>query len=704
MDLAVTLALVSAIFAFGLGVTVAIRERISIAPWAFFVGMTLLAAESVLGGMAVHGARPVEMVYWAEWKLVAMSLLPGTWLLFSASYSRGDARRSLTKWRWLVGAAFVMPVGLAVLSRRDLIVSVRQVPPMNHWILRLGWPGIVLSFLFLLSSVLVLMNLERTLRASAGTMRWRIKFMIVGLGILFVVRAYTSSQNLLFGMVDLSWGSVDSGALLLAALLILRSLLRAGHFDVTVYPSHSVLYNSLTVLLAGIYLFIVGVFAKVVTFLGGDATFTLKAFVILLALVLLTVLLLSERVRLLTKRFVSRHLQRPSHDYRLVWRKFTEGTASRFDQTELCRATVKLIAEIFQALSVTIWLVDDTRERLTFAASTSLSDTTGTNLSPQGTEVVEVVRVLLEQAVPMDIDTSKERWAALLRHWHPHEFRKGGNRIVVPMISNGELLGLITLGDRVGGVPFSQQDFDLLKCLGDQAAASLRNVQLSQKLLQARELEAFQTISVFFIHDLKNTASTLNLMLCNLPIHFDKPAFREDALRGISKTVDHINQLIERLSLLRHELEMHPMESDLNELVSQAVTGWAQTGDVDLVQNLHPLPRLYLDREQILKVVTNLVLNATQAVSGKGRVCIETTHRNGWVVLAVTDNGCGMSAEFRNRSLFRPFQTTKKKGLGIGVFQSKMIVEAHGGRIEVESELGKGTTFRVLLPVQRPGE
>jgi signal transduction histidine kinase len=150
-------------------------------------------------------------------------------------------------------------------------------------------------------------------------------------------------------------------------------------------------------------------------------------------------------------------------------------------------------------------------------------------------------------------------------------------------------------------------------------------------------------------------------------------------------------------------MEMQPTESDLNEVVSQAVTGWVNTGDVDLVQDLHPLPRVYLDREQILKVVTNLVLNATQAISGKGRVCIETTHRNGWVVLAVADNGCGMSDEFRNRSLFRPFQTTKKKGLGIGVFQSKMIVEAHGGRIEVESEPGKGATFRVLLPIQRPG-
>ena len=64
----------------------------------------------------------------------------------------------------------------------------------------------------------------------------------------------------------------------------------------------------------------------------------------------------------------------------------------------------------------------------------------------------------------------------------------------------------------------------------------------------------------------------------------------------------------------------------------------------------------------------------------------------------VADNGCGMAPEFLRGSLFRPFQTTKKEGFGIGMFQSKMIVEAHGGRVEVESQLNRGTTFRVLLP------
>jgi signal transduction histidine kinase len=88
------------------------------------------------------------------------------------------------------------------------------------------------------------------------------------------------------------------------------------------------------------------------------------------------------------------------------------------------------------------------------------------------------------------------------------------------------------------------------------------------------------------------------------------------------------------------------------------------------------------------------------AASGLGDAFppLATGQRDGWVVLAVSDNGCGMSEAFMERSLFQPFHTTKQQGLGIGLFHSKMIVEAHRGKIEVESEEGKGSTFRVLLP------
>ena len=700
MNIASILAFAGALLSGALAFMVGWRERGSVAHRSFAAGMAVLAAESIFNGLSLDTTSPEDMVYWQNWGLMSLSMLPGIWLLFSLSYGRGNYREFLNRWRFFLILAFLMPMGLVVLFQRKLIVSANQ-NIAGHWIFALGIPGIVLNLLFLLGAVLVLINLERTFRASVGTMRWRMKFMVLGLGVLFVVRSCIGSQVLLFHALDLSWQTVNSCALLVACLLILRSLFRAGHFDMDVYPSHSVLQGSFTALLAGVYLLIIGVFAKVVTFGGGDAAFTLKAFVILVGLVLLTILLLSDRVRLHTSRFISRHFQRPLYDYRTVWRKFTEGTASCVRQKELCEAAVKLTTDVFQVLSVTIWLVDENKEHLVFAASTSLSEVRADALNLKKHDAVGVITALQKHPEPIDIDSSKEQWAATLRLCHPDEFHKDGNRVCVPMIVGGEILGLMILGDRVGGVAFSWQDFDLLKCVGDQIAASLVNARLSHKLLQAKELEAFQTMSAFFVHDLKNAATTLNLMLQNLPVHFDDPAFREDALRSTSKTVAHINHLINRLSLLRHELNSKPVASDLNALVAKSLSDLEKAPGVNLVKDLQPLPQILLDQEQFLKVITNLVLNAKEAVSQNGQIHIGTKQSNGWAVLSVSDDGCGMNPEFLNRSLFRPFQTTKKNGLGIGMFQSKMIVEAHKGRIEVESDPGKGTTFRIYLPLQK---
>ena len=702
MNIADMLGFGSALLCGVMAVIVAWNERRSIAHWAFVAGMAALAVESVLYVLTANAAMPADMVFWQKWKFFIMSFEPGIWLFFSLSYARGNYLDFLKRWRWVLFVAFALPIGIAAVFQNDLITGLPGELVSGRWVVALGAPGVALNLIFLLGTVVVLWNLERTYRAAVGTMLWRIKFMILGLGVIFVVRVYVSSQVLVFQALDFSLEAVTAGATLLGGALIFRSLFRAGHFSTDVYPSQSALHSSLTILLAGTYLLILGVFAKVVTYLGGDTSFTIKAFVLLLGLVLLAVLLLSDKVRQQTRRFVSRHFQRPLYDYRSVWRRFTEETASCVKPVELCQAAVKLVTDIFQVLSVTVWLVDDKRESLSFCTSTFLSEAKANAMKPQSADVMEVIEALEKRPDPVDIDASREKWAIVLRCCHPDEFRKGGNRICVPMISGGQIHGLMILGDRVGGVNFSWQDFDLLKCIADQMAASLLNAQLSQKLLQSKEMEAFQTMSAFFVHDLKNTTSTLNLMLKNLPVHFNDPEFRADALRGISKTVAHINNLIGRLSQLRHELQIKPVESDLNAVVTQALAGWEEAAGVTLIKELRPLPAILLDREQMLKVVTNLVLNAREAVSSAGEVRIETSQTNGWAVLTVSDNGCGMAPEFISRSLFRPFQTSKKNGLGIGLFQSKMIVEAHKGRVQVESQPGKGTVFRLILPLPKP--
>ena len=697
------LAVVGAIISTGLALTVMPRAGRSIPSWAFVVGMLALAAESFCAGMGAKALLPEQVLHWQRLRLIAAAFLTGIWLCFSLSYARGNAGDFLRKWRYLLGLVTLVSVGGALLFRESLI-GLRHSADGEQWSLGLGMPGLGLHLLLLFTAVLVLMNLERTFRTTVGTMQWRIKFMVLGLGVIFAARIYTTSQALLFRGVDPAWEVVDSGGLIIGGLLTLRTLVRAGHFSVDAYPSQGVLQGSFTIMVAGIYLLVIGVFAKIVTFLGGDATFALKALLILVALVVLALLLLSERVRLLTRTFISRQFQRPLHDYRLVWLSFTENTARCMDQPQLCAAATRLMADTFHTLSVTLWLVDRDQQNFVFGASTALGETKAAALRPKGADVTLLIRALATQTGPVDIDTSTAPWAAVLRQSHPGTFNTGGNRICVPLRSGGELLGVVVLGDRVGGVAFSLQDFDLLQCIAGHVAANLLRIQLSEKLLQAKELEAFQTMSAFFVHDLKNTASTLNLMLKNLPVHFGDPAFREDALRGIAKTVTHINDLIGRLSQLRQDLKLNPVESDLNDLVTRVVSNWQSGAGTVLIKELQPLPRLELDQEQIVRVITNFVLNAFEACNGQGQVRVATGPVDGGVALTVTDTGCGMTPEFLNRSLFRPFQTTKARGLGIGMFQTKMIVQAHGGRIDVESELGKGTTFRVFLPLTAPSQ
>lgn len=261
-------------------------------------------------------------------------------------------------------------------------------------------------------------------------------------------------------------------------------------------------------------------------------------------------------------------------------------------------------------------------------------------------------------------------------------------------------MGVAILADRVNGVSYTVEELDLLKCIGDQLAAALLNLRLTEDLMQSKELEAFQTMSTFFVHDLKNAASSLNLTLRNLPVHFDDPEFRADALRGIGNTVSRIDHMIERLSALRNKVEPKLEESDLNELVGETLERIGGMPGVEIEKELRPLPKIFADREQIRSVITNLLLNARDAVGTAGRIRVQTSMEDGRAVLAIEDNGSGMSPQFMKESLFRPFQSTKKKGLGIGMFQSKTTIEAHGGNIRVESATGQGTTFRVSLPTR----
>ena len=694
------LAFAAAAFSGALALAALLRKRQSVANWCFIAGIAVLAIESVAEGISIESLEPGRIAYWQTIAFVTRSFVPGLWLCFSVAYSRGNYREFLCSWRFILAAAFLLPIGISFGFRTDLVHLVSLTGSDRHWWLKFGLPAKMLDAIFLVADVFILMNLEKTFRSSVGTMRWKIKFVVLGLAVIFGTRIYTLSQALLFSGHDLSMVGIESGALFIGCVLMVVAYMRSGFAEIDVYPSQAFIQTSVTVLIAGGYLFAVGVLAQIIAFLGGSPNFQIQALVVLLGIVALAVLLLSNRFRQRMRQFVSRHFERPQYDFHKVWTAFTWQLSGARDPFSLCVASAKLISEFFNILSVTILLVEERKEQLVFAASTSqCQGKTGEPL-PGLVDSGAVVAGLVERRQPLDLDAAREEWAVTLRQVIPIQFQKGGSRIGVPLAAGERLVGVAILADRVNGVPYTEEELDLLKCIGDQIAAGLLNLRLAEDLMAAKEMEAFQTMSAFFVHDLKNTVSGLNLMLRNLPVHFDDPAFRKDALRGIAGTVNRINDLIARLSALRGKLELKPEETDLVQLVAEALDNLDGTPDLELLRELHPLPTIVVDREQIQNVVTNLLFNARDAVGGGGQIRVETCIADSRAVLSVSDTGCGMSPAFLNHTLFRPFHSTKKNGLGIGMFQSKMIVEAHGGTIQVDSEPGKGTTFRVSLPLK----
>ena len=304
------LALAAAAFSLALALAGSCRKKRSLSTWCFAVGMLVFALENLFGAMWREAVVAEKAAFWGSLTLVMKSLFPGIWICFSLTYSRGNARTVPLRSRLLILATLLIPVGISLIFRNQLL-PVSLIDSDSDWRVRSHAAARMLNGFQLVSAVVILMNLERTFRSAVGTMQWRIKFVVIGLGIIFGAQIYTASQALLFSNGSLVLSSIDSVALLIGCALIVVAFLRSGFGEIDVYPSQAVLRTSLTFVLAGAYLFVVGVLAEVVARTGKADAFQLQALIVLLAFAGLAVALLSNRLRQKIRSLVTRHFKRP---------------------------------------------------------------------------------------------------------------------------------------------------------------------------------------------------------------------------------------------------------------------------------------------------------------------------------------------------------------------------------------------------------
>lgn len=222
---------------------------------------------------------------------------------------------------------------------------------------------------------------------------------------------------------------------------------------------------------------------------------------------------------------------------------------------------------------------------------------------------------------------------------------------------------------------------------------------------ETRQFESFMRLSAMLTHDLKNAIEGLSLTVGNMERHFDNPQFRSDALKGLTGATNKLKALVARLSRPMTSLSgehKRPTDVDLVPIIQRvvAMTAEPQRSKHSIVTRLPPTLHALADAARVEEVLENLVLNALEAMTDKGgTLTIEAGQTaNGAPMFSVSDTGRGMSRQFISTRLFRPFATTKKTGIGLGLYTCREVIQASGGSIEVDSVEGAGTTFRVVLP------
>lgn len=221
---------------------------------------------------------------------------------------------------------------------------------------------------------------------------------------------------------------------------------------------------------------------------------------------------------------------------------------------------------------------------------------------------------------------------------------------------------------------------------------------------ESRQFESFIRLSAMLTHDLKNAIEGLSLTVGNMERHFDNPQFRSDALKGLTSATDKLKAIVARLARPVMSLSgehKRPTNVDLVPIIQRVVsmTAEPQRGKHKIVTRLPTSLFAFVDSGRIEEVLENLVLNALEAMDTGGTLTIEAGETaNGAPSFSVSDTGHGMSRSFIENSLFRPFSTTKKTGIGLGLYTCREVIKASSGTIEVDSVQGAGTTFRVVLP------
>jgi putative PEP-CTERM system histidine kinase len=549
----------------------------------------------------------------------------------------------------------------------------------------------------LLLAVGGLMLVEQLFRNTPVERRWAVKFLCFGLGGIFAYDFYLYADALLFRRIDPALWDARGAVQALVVPLLAVSAKRNDAWSVPVFASKTIVFHSATLVGAGGYLLLMAGVGFYIRSYGGSWGTALQAVFFFAAALLLALLLFSGSVRARVRLFLNRHFFEYKYDYREEWLRLISTLTASEGPLQLKENAVRAIAEIVESTGGVLWMRGDSGF-FHPVARVELPDP-GNAREPVDSPLA---RFLEREEYVIDLSEyarEPELYPLELPEWLRNQPRAW---LVVPLMHGAGLLGFVVLAESRANFTFNWEDTDLLKTVGRQVASYLALMEANEALADARQFEAFNRLSAFVVHDLKNLVAQLSLVVSNARRHMHNPAFVEDAVRTVDNAVAKMNRLLEQLRKNRREWKP-AQRVDVSEVLAEVVRVRSGSRPEPRLEAADPGLLIVVDRDRLGAVLGHLVQNAQEATGHAGNVTLRLHQDGGSAVIEVADDGPGMDAQFVRERLFRPFDTTKgNAGMGVGVYETREFVRAHGGTIEVDTAPGRGTTFRLRFALAPP--
>jgi len=615
-----------------------------------------------------------------RWLFISEVLRDGSWLLFF--YRLLPFHEKAYKGR----VNIIVYSVLAILLIASISITFVDSPDFHQR------AQIFIIFSLLALSIGLLVLIEQFLRNIKPERRWSIKFLCLGVGLLYVFDLYLYSDAALFSSVDKSLWEARGFVNALVVPLLVISVNRLKNLSLEIFISRHVVFYSTGIFVVSVYLSLVSIGGIYIASYGGTWSGIAQVIFFVVSLIAMAVLISSDKTRAQMKIFVIKHFYKNRYDYREEWLRLIHNLSEYGSYKQFKEQVIQSMAVLIYSRGGALYLEDEEN----FIPVTNWNFT---DKLPIIKESASLTRFLKKSDWIINVNEYRqqpEKYTDL--HLDDEILELDGLMLIIPLKHHYRLIGYVMLLESTIIKDINWEVLDLLKAVSKQVSSYLAFIRTTEELNRAQQFNTFNRLSAYIVHDIKNQVSQLDLIVKNAQNFRDNPDFINDAFLTVENVVGRMQRLLAQLKQV-NQSAAEAKKIKVCDLLAEAVMLRVLDKPIPSFTDNANEAYVFVDSERFKNVIESLIQNSQDATGPEGTVDIQLYEHENDMVISIQDNGCGMDAQFIRDRLFKPFDTTKgNAGMGIGVFEAREFAKYYAGELSVESEINKGTTMKLVLP------